>query len=239
MIQQRLARSTARALRLQSLRSGSVLTAAPLALAALGALAWSQSPSKAPSTSAPTGQAAAAKSVDLPKDAVGAYDLDPGHSTIAFKIKHLGVAYQLGRFDRFSGEVKLGAQPGETSVRVTLDPATVNSNNQQRDEHLRSQDFLDAKQFPEAAFTSTAIVAKDADTFTVTGELELHGVKKSVSFDMDFLGAADKGARMGFKAGFYGQLTINRRDFGMTTYDDDVLSNQIELTLAIECNKRK
>ncbi|MEZ6017370.1 MAG: YceI family protein [Planctomycetota bacterium] len=214
----------------QSLRSnrGFALTAAPLALAAAGALAIG------------LGIAAPAPvTVDVPKEAVGTYEIDLAHSTVAFKIKHLGVAYQLGRFDKFNGEVKLGADAKASSVSVTIDASSVNSNNEQRDQHLRSQDFLNAKQFPEATFVSTAVAAKDADTFSVTGDLTLHGEKKSVTFDMDFLGAKDAGERFGFKAGFYGVLEINRRDFGIATYPNDVLSDAIELTFAIESNKKK
>jgi len=216
----------------RALRAGTVLTAAPLALAAVGALALGFA-------SAGHGAGTTALAVDVPKDAVGAYDVDAAHSTVGFKIKHLDVAYQFGRFDKFSGEVKLGATAAEGSVRFAIDPDSVNTNNDGRDKHLRSQDFLDVKQFPEASFTSTKIADKDADTFAVTGDLLLHGVKKSVTFDMDLVGAKDTGERSGFKAGFFGELTINRRDFGIDTYPNEALSDAITLTFAIECNKRK
>lgn len=212
----------------RSLRSnlGLTLTAAPLALAALGAMAV------AVGAAAPVG-------VDVPQDAVGSYEVDGSHSTIGFKIKHMDVAYQFGRFDKFSGEVRLGKAAADSSVRVTIDAASVNTNNEQRDQHLRSQDFLDAKQFPEATFVSTKVAAKDDDTFVVTGDLTLHGVKKSVTFDMDLVGAKDAGERMGFRAGFLGTLPINRRDFGINTYPNEALSDMIELTFAIESSKKK
>jgi len=219
-------------------RRGAVLTAAPLALAVAGAVALGfavAAPRATESNAAP----AAAAVVDVPKAALGAYDVDTAHSTVGFRIKHLDVAYQFGRFDKFTGEVVLGASPDASSVKVVIDAASVNSANEARDQHLRNQDFLDVKQFPEASFTSKRIAAKDADTFTVSGDLSLHGVTKSVTFDMDFLGAKDAGERFGYKAGFFGTLDIQRRDFGIDTYPNEVLSDTIQLTLAIECNKRK
>jgi polyisoprenoid-binding protein YceI len=216
----------------RALRAGTVSTAAPLALAAVGALALGF---------ASTGHGAGTTNlaVDVPKAAVGAYDVDAVHSMVGFKIKHLDVSYTLGRFDKFSGEVVLGATAAESSVRIALDPDSVNTNNEGRDKHLRNQDFLDVKQFPEATFTSTKVADKDADTFSVTGDLTLHGVKKSVAFDMDLVGAKETGERTGFRAGFFGELTINRRDFGIDTYPNEALGDTITLTLAIECAKRK
>lgn len=219
----------------RSLRGPVALLVAPLALASLGALTVGAFAGLGFGARALPG----APLVDVPKEAVGAYDVDPVHSTVAFKIKHVGVSYQLGRFNKFSGEVKLGATPAESSVSIAIDPATVDTNNEQRDQHLRSQDFLNVKQFPEAKFTSTEVAAKDAHTYTVKGDLELHGVKKSVAFDMLLVGARDAGAPMGYKAGFFGSLTIDRRDFGMDKYPDEMLDGSIELTFAIECNKRK
>jgi len=216
----------------RAVRAGAVLTAAPFALAAMGALALGFA-------SAGHGAGATVAAVDVPKAAIGAYDVDTAHSTVGFKIKHLDVAYQFGRFDKFSGEVVLGATAAESLVRIELDPNSVNSNNEGRDKHLRSQDFLDVKQFADASFTSTKIADKDKDTFSVTGDLLLHGVKKSVTFNMDIVGAKDTGERSGFKAGFVGELTINRRDFGIDTYPNEALGDSIVLTFAIECNKRK
>ena len=221
-------------------RRGAILTVAPVALAVAGAVALGltlAAPRSAAAAGASEGQPAAA--VDVPKAALGAYDIDTAHSTVGFRIKHLDVAYQFGRFDKFSGEVVLGATPDASSVKVVIDAASVNSANEARDQHLRNQDFLDVKQFAEATFQSKRVAAKDADTFTVSGDLTLHGVTKPVTFDMDFLGAKDAGERFGFKAGFFGTLDIQRRDFGIDTYPNEVLSDTIQLTLAIECNKRK
>jgi polyisoprenoid-binding protein YceI len=227
-----MTRLTSSFLSRRALRAGAALTAAPLALAAVGVLALGH---------AATGHGAdtSVSVVDVPKDAVGAYVVDAGHSGVGFRIKHQDVAYVLGRFDKFSGEVTLGATAAESSVRITLDANSVNTNNSGRDGHLRNQDFLDVKQFPEATFKSTKVADKDAQTFTVTGDLELHGVKKSVTFDMALVGAKDTGERSGYKAGFFGELTIKRRDFGIDTYPNEALSDEITLTFAIECNKTK
>lgn len=216
----------------RSLRAGAVPAATPLALAGL-ALAVGLAAAR------PGTAANAAPAVDIPKAAVGSYDIDAVHSSVGYKIKHLDVAYHLGRFDKFSGEVVLGATAAESSVRITVDTESVSSGHPDRDKHLRNQDFFDVKQFPEATFTSTKVAAKDADTFTVSGTLALHGVEKPVTFDMDFVGAKDAGERNGYKSGFFGELAIQRRDFGMDTYPDDVLGNEVVLTFAIECNKRK
>lgn len=164
------------------------------------------------------------------------YGVDLGHSNILFKCKHLGVSYQWGRFDKFDGEFILDADAAASSVSITVDASSVNSNSQGRDKHLRNSDFFNVKQFPEMTFKSTEVTMGEGDAYTVVGDLTFHGVTKSVTMDVTKVGEADTG-KMGQRAGFEGTFTIDRMDFGVDTYAD-MLGHDVTLMFAIEGIKK-
>jgi polyisoprenoid-binding protein YceI len=159
------------------------------------------------------------------------YKIDTGHSNILFRCKHLDVAYQWGRFDEFGGSFTLAEDASASSVEVTVDAASVNSNSEGRDKHLSGPDFFDAKQFPQITFSSTKVAAKEGDVFTITGDLTLRGVTKEITFDVQKIGEAD--TRMGRRAGFEGSFVIDRMDYGVKAYGD-TLGHDVTMTFAIE-----
>ncbi len=145
------------------------------------------------------------------------YEVDPGHSGVLFRVKHMGVSYFYGRFNKVEGTYSLNSEkPERSTVSIQIDAASTDTNSKRRDDHIKSQDFLNATQYPAILFDSSKITAHEEqeNTFVVTGELEFHGVTKSVSFDATLVGEAE--TRMGQRSGFEGELVIQRSDYGMT-----------------------
>ena len=168
-----------------------------------------------------------------PADA-GTYQIDGSHSTVLFKIKHLDVANNFGRFNDVQGAFVLGAKPEDSSLRVTVKAGSVDTNNEDRDKHLRSPDFLSVKEFPVIQFTSKSFQKTGDTTYDVTGTLDFHGVQKEITVPLEFTGARDAGKRFGFRAGLEANFTILRRDFGVDTYKDEMLSNEIQFMVGLE-----
>lgn len=168
----------------------------------------------------------------------GAYDVDPVHSTVIFKCKHLNTSWAFGRFDEIAGTFTVDeAKPENSKVEITIQAKSVNTNAPKRDDHLRSGDFLDVKQFPTATFKSKSVAKKGDHMYAVTGDFMLHGVTKSVTLDMEQTGASD-GPPMGKAVGFYGTLTISRGDYGMK-YMPDMLGDAVTLMLSVEGHAAK
>lgn len=144
-------------------------------------------------------------------------DTEGAHAFVQFKIKHLGYSWLLGRFNTFEGSfVYDDKAPNKSSVNVTIDTASVDSNHAERDKHLRSKDFLDVKKFPQAVFKSTSFtVDKDDKTEAdLVGELTLHGVTRSITIEVDKIGeGADPWG--GHRVGFEGEVTLKLEDFGI------------------------
>jgi polyisoprenoid-binding protein YceI len=165
-----------------------------------------------------------------------AYQVDPVHSAILFRTKHLNVSHVYGRFDQFSGTITIDeANPAASSVRIEVDAKSLNTGNPKRDDHLRSPDFFGVVQFPKITFASTA-VKKDGDVYEVTGDLALHGVTKSVTVKMQQLGKGP-GMKPGTTlVGFEGVLEIKRSDYGMNFMLNGV-SDDVRLTLAFEAGR--
>ena len=124
----------------------------------------------------------AATSVALTAGATD-YVVDPAHSSATFKIAHLGLSSIHGRFNEISGEFAIPAEPARPVFTFVAKTGSVDTNNAKRDEHLRSPDFFNAKQFPVVKFQST-MVTPSKTGYRVTGDLTMHGVTKSVSFDL-------------------------------------------------------
>ena len=148
-----------------------------------------------------------------------------------------------GRFNDFAGTIQLRpAEPGGSSVEFAVKAASIDTNNERRDNHLRSADFFDAEKFPELTFKSTKVVPKDADTLEVTGDLTIHGVTKQVTVPVEILGFQDL-AEGNQKAGFETSFTVNRKDYGivwdrMLDTGGTMLGDQVKITLAIEADKQ-
>jgi len=152
----------------------------------------------------------------LPAALTGEYTLDTTHSRIGFVARHAMVTKVRGSFNDFSGTVHLDADnPAASHAELTIEVASIDTRNEQRDGHLRTNDFFDAPAFPQITFASTATELVDGDTFRVTGDLTIKGVTKSVVIDFEFAGLATDPYGL-VRAGFEGSTTINRTDFGVT-----------------------
>lgn len=143
------------------------------------------------------------------------YKIDKAHSFIQFRTKHLGMSWLVGRFDQFDGVFHYdpAAGAGAQSVAVTVQIASVNSNHAERDKHLRDDDFLDADAFGEAVFESTEFVG-DENGGVMRGVLTLHGQSAPMEIAVKKIGEG-KDPWGGYRAGFEGAATIDRRNFGI------------------------
>ena len=145
----------------------------------------------------------------------GTYTFDVAHSRIGFVARHAMVTKVRGAFNAFEGTALIdGADPAKSTVSISVDVASIDTRNAQRDGHLRTNDFLDAENFPKAVFTSTGVAEKGSD-YVLTGELTLRGVTKPVQFDLEFLGT-NPVMGQGEVAAFEASTVITRQDFGIS-----------------------
>ncbi|RYY03949.1 MAG: YceI family protein [Gammaproteobacteria bacterium] len=165
-------------------------------------------------------------------------DTKDAHASINFSIKHLGYSVLTGRFDSFSGDFSYDpAKPEASTVNVTIDTNSVNSNHAERDKHLRSEDFLNVKKFPSATFVSKKIVlGSDKKEFDIVGDLTLNGVTKSVTIDVEKIGEG-KDPWGGYRAGFKGETEIKLKDFNVKM-DLGPASQVVKLQLNVEGIKK-
>ena len=181
--------------------------------------------------------AALATALVLPLPATAAdyvIDTAKAHAFIQFRIQHLGYSWLYGRFNTFEGTFSYDAdKPAANKVEVTIDTASVDSNHAERDKHLRSDDFLDVKTFPQARFVSTKYEDKGDGTAVLTGDFTLHGVTKPITIAVERIGeGADPWG--GYRAGFYGTTRIKLADFGITKKNLGPASQEVELMLSVE-----
>lgn len=148
----------------------------------------------------------------LPK--VGTWNIDPTHSDILFTVKHLVAAKVRGSFKSFTGTIVVGDAPEQSSVRVSIDPTSIDTGTVDRDNHLRSEDFLSADEFPEISFVSTSVESADAGQYRMVGDLSIKGVVNPVTLDLVYSGlAVDPYGNE--KALFSAETKINREDWGL------------------------
>jgi len=170
-----------------------------------------------------------------------AWTVDKSHSTATFKVRHI-MANVVGQFRTFDAKINLDrAKPENSNVEFTIDAASIDTGNGNRDEHLRSADFFDVAKFPTITFKSTSIAAKSATEFAVTGDLTMHGVTKRVTLPVSFLGFG-KTAR-GEKAGFEIETTVNRKDFGIVwnkNLDEGglLLGEDVKVSINLELDRK-
>ena len=149
-------------------------------------------------------------------DLTGTWTLDPAHTRIGFVARHAMVTKVRGSFNEFEGTAVLdGANPASSHAEVTIKAASIDTRNAQRDEHLRSNDFLAMQEHPEITFISTGVRQVGETTFELTGDLTIRGITKSVTIPFTFEGAA-KDPFGNLRAGFEGSVAINRKDWGVT-----------------------
>ena len=145
--------------------------------------------------------------------AVTAWDVDPAHSTVEFEVRHFFTQVP-GRFNEFNGTIHHDPdQASSSQVEFTVQADSIYTNNDQRDGHLRSPDFFHVEKFPTLSFKSTKVEGS-GNELQVTGDLTIHGVTKSVTIPVEFLGSM--ATPMGTRAGFATEFTIDRKDYGIT-----------------------
>ncbi len=142
--------------------------------------------------------------------------IDPTHTEIGFKVKHMMFTNVSGRFDQFNGTVETeGDDFANANISFQADTASINTGNADRDAHLKSADFFDAEQFPNLAFKATEFNKVDDNNFKLSGDLTVHGVTKPVTLDAEYSGLmTDPWGNT--KAGFAVNGKFSRKDFGLT-----------------------
>jgi polyisoprenoid-binding protein YceI len=151
----------------------------------------------------------------IPGYIAGIWDIDSAHSDVSFSVRHMMVSKVRGRFNNVSGRLVTAAELLDSSVTADIDVNSFDTGNAQRDEHVRSADFLHAAQYPTMTYRSTEI-RRDGDDLVVDGELTLHGIARQVPLTLEVTGFGPDpygGTRMGVSA----TTKINRKDFGIDT----------------------
>jgi polyisoprenoid-binding protein YceI len=144
----------------------------------------------------------------------GTWTVDPAHSTIGFGVKHMGIATVRGEFTDFEGTLEIGDDLSSARVYGTVKTQSVDTNEPQRDDHLRSADFFDAAQFPELRFESTSIEALDDEEFRITGRLTIHGVTSEIVLHAEVQGT-DVDPWGNERVGLEVTGQLSRGDYGM------------------------
>ena len=164
------------------------------------------------------------------------FNVDPGHVAVNFKVAHAGVSWTFGRFNDVSGAFRLDANPTNNAFVLNLKTDSIDTNNKQRDDHLRAPDFFNAKQFPLITFKSTAVKVVDGG-YDVTGDFQMHGVTKSISFPL-------KGGKMVefpkgvSRTGFTTELSLKRSDFGMDKMVGPI-GDEVVVSISFEGTSKK
>jgi len=169
------------------------------------------------------------------------WKVDPAHSSVNFSVKHMVISTVRGKFTSFEGEATWnGKDFSAAAVTVTADAKSISTDNQKRDDHLRSSDFFAADSFSTVTFKSTVVSPAQDGKFTLTGDLTIRGVTKPVTFDAELTGTVE--AWGSERAGFTAAATINRQDFGVSwskALDNGglVVGNDVRITVEMELTK--
>ncbi len=161
------------------------------------------------------------------------YTIDTNHSSAIFKIKHYGVSYFYGAFKTVTGTVQYDSDnPAASSIDLTIDAESVDSRVPNRDDHIKSPDFLNAKQFPAITFKSKSATAS-GDTIDITGTLTLHGVSKDITVTATKIGEGEHPRSKKAMVGFHSEFTVKRSDFDMN-FMIGPLGDEVTFILSLE-----
>ncbi|GAB3590318.1 YceI family protein [Angustibacter peucedani] len=178
----------------------------------------------------------------LPGLTAGTWTIDPSHSEVGFVVRHMMVSKVKGRFAKVTGTITVAENVLESSVVAEVDAASIDTRDENRDNHLRSADFFDVETHPTWSFTSTGIRA-DGDDFLLDGDLTLHGTTRPVTFELEFGGAAGNPLADGNPtAGFSAETEISRKDFGLEwnvalETGGVLVGDKVKIALEIEAGK--
>jgi len=174
--------------------------------------------------------------------AVGTYDIDVSHTRLGFAVRHMAVSKVRGEFKEFSGTLELAENPVDSRISVTMQAATVETKDENRDNHLRTNDFFDVENHPTWTFTSTAIRPVTATEWHVDGDLTIRGVTKQVTLDAILEGVVQDPFGL-HRVGFSASTTINRDDYGVSfnaalEAGGLVVSKKVDIDLEVEATLR-
>src|ERR1700688_25739 len=168
------------------------------------------------------------------------WQIDPAHSAAHFSVRHLMISNVRGEFSKLSGSALINAaDPAKSTVEVTIEAASINTREPQRDEHLRSADFFDVANHPALTFRSKRVQPLGADNFKLTGDLTIRGVTKEVTSDVEGPTASVKDPWGNIRAGVTASAKINRKDFGLvwnalTEAGGVVVGDEVKITIEAE-----
>jgi len=171
------------------------------------------------------------------------WNVDPEHSMIEFRVVHMVVSKTTGHFTDYQGFIEMDAEAGTVKdIEATIKTASVNTNHEKRDAHLRNPDFFDVEKYPMMTYKMKSY-KKTAEGYQAVGELSLHGVTKDITLTGNFNGVA-KDPWGNMRAGFNAEGKLNRKDFGMVwnkTLDSGglVVGDEVYIKLDVECIKAK
>jgi polyisoprenoid-binding protein YceI len=147
--------------------------------------------------------------------AVGTYAIDPSHTELGFAVRHMAVSKVRGRFSTFEGTLVLADNPADSKASVTIDARSVDTRDENRDNHLRTNDFFDVENHPTWTFESTSIKSGGGTEFKVDGDLTIRGVTRPVTLDVNLEGVV-KDPYGNHRVGFSASTSINREDFDVS-----------------------
>jgi polyisoprenoid-binding protein YceI len=179
----------------------------------------------------------------VPARAADTYNIDPNHSNMGFTIRHF-FSKVPGHFTKFEGSIIYdAADVTKSTVNVSIDTASIDTNVADRDKHLRSADFFDAEKFPKITFASTKVKSVSATKLQVEGTLTMKGVAKPVTLDVDVLGMGPD-AWGGYRSGFEAHTKVNRMDYGVSWNKaleggGTLLGDDVDIVLNVEAVKPK
>ena len=181
-----------------------------------------------------------ATAINLPGYVVGTWDFDPPHTYVGFVVRHLVVTKVRGRFDNVEGHIVTAKNPLESTVEVSVDLHSVNTNNETRDNHLRSADFFESEANPRMTFRSTG-VRQNGDDFILEGLLTIKDVTRPIELEFEYAGVTPDpwgGTRIGFSA----KGEINRKDYNVNFEGLQnglaVVADKVEIVLDVEAKLR-
>ncbi len=143
----------------------------------------------------------------------GTWEIDPSHSTVGFTVRHMMVAKVRGQFREFTADIVTGEDPLQSKVSAVVQMASVDTRDENRDQHLRTNDFFDVENHPTMTFTTSGLTGGDGE-YELTGDLTIRGVTKPVTFDLE-VGGVSKDPWGNTKAGFSATTTISRKEWGL------------------------
>ena len=171
-----------------------------------------------------------------------AWNLDPNHTKIGFTVTHMAVSEVEGNFRQFEGSIAAkGDDFDGAAVTFSAKTASVDTDNEKRDGHLKSPDFFDAEKYPDITFKGT--LSKSGTKYVLKGDLSMHGVTKPVQFDVTYGGTMNSNDKGGKKAGFKLSGEIDRKDYGLTWAKtapggELVVSDKVQIVCRIEADKK-